>query len=137
MLLVGDGEDREKLETQLNELNLTDKVILTGNVTNVQDYLQVMDVFVLPSRFEGFPIVAVEAQNAGLPVVLSDTITPDVKLTDDTIFLSLKDTMGSVWTEEILRFKNYEREDGSKKIKRAGYDIKSTAETVRILYLSE
>ena len=134
LLLVGDGEDREKIETQIQELSLTDKVILTGNVRNVQDFLQALDVFVFPSFFEGFPIVVVEAQAAGLPVVLSDTILPDVKLTNDTIFLSLKDTLGSVWIEEILRFKNRKREDGSKKIKSAGYDIKSTAEAVRNLY---
>ena len=136
LLLVGDGEDREKLETQLNELNLTDKVILTGNVTNVQDYLQVMDVFVLPSRFEGFPIVAVEAQNAGLPVVLSDTITPDVKLTDEMTFLNLKNTPVSTWADIVLQFKSHKRKDGAEKIKNAGYDIISTAETIRMLYHS-
>ena len=136
LLLVGDGEDREKIETQIKILKLTDKVILTGNVKNVQDYLQAMDVFVLPSHFEGFPIVGVEAQTAGLPVVLSDTITQDVKLTDNTMFLSLKDTPISVWTDEILRLKNYKREDGAEKIKDAGYDIKSTAETIRKLYLN-
>lgn len=135
LLLVGDGEDREKMETQINELKLTDKVILTGNVTNVQDYLQVMDVFVFPSRFEGFPIVAVEAQNAGLPVVLSDTITPDVKLTDEMSFLNLKGTPVSTWTDKILQFKNHRRKNGAEKIKNSGFDIISTAETVRKLYI--
>ncbi len=136
LLLVGDGEDREKIETQINELKLTDKVILIGNVTNVQDYLQVMDVFVFPSRFEGFPIVAVEAQNAGLPVVLSDTITPDVKLTDDMKFLNLKKTPVSIWVDIVLQFKSHKRKDGAVKIKNAGYDIISTAETIRKLYHS-
>ena len=52
------------------------------------------------------------------------------------MFLSLKDTPISVWTDEILRLKNYKREDGAEKIKDAGYDIKSTAETIRKLYLN-
>lgn len=135
LLLVGEGEDREKIEKQIQKLKLTDKVILTGNVRNVQDFLQVMDVFVFPSRFEGFGIVALEAQAAGLPVIASDCVPREAGIVNDMLFLNLKDTSTSVWVNEILKFKNYKRKDGAEIIKSAGYDIKSTSETIRSLYI--
>ena len=134
LLLIGDGEDREKIEMQIQVLGITDKVILTGNVGNVQDYLQAIDVFVFPSRFEGFGIVVLEAQAAGLPCVVSDCVSQEAGIVDDIIFLTLKDTPVSIWTDQILQFMRHKRENGAEKIKRAGYDIKSTAETVRNLY---
>jgi len=137
LLMVGDGEDREEIETQIKELKLTDKVILTGNVENVQDYLQAMDVFVFPSRFEGFGIVVMEAQSAGLPAIVSDSVPQEVGIVDDMIFLDLKDTPIVTWVDKILQFKKHKRKNRAEKVKRAGYDIKSTAETVRKLYLSK
>lgn len=137
LLLIGEGEDRETIETQIQGLGLTDKVILTGNVGNVQDYLQAMDVFVFPSHFEGFGIVVLEAQAAGLPCVVSDCVPQAAGIVDDIVFLNLKDTPVSIWTENIIQFKSYKREDRAELIKNAGYDIKSTAETVRKLYLSK
>ena len=134
LLLVGDGEDKTKIDTLIKSLKLSEKVIMTGNVNNVQDYLHAMDVFVLPSFYEGFPIVAVEAQTAGLPVIASDVITNDIKLTDTMTFLSLKDP-ASVWAEKILQLQHSKRMTDVMTIKGAGYDIRNTAELVREMYL--
>lgn len=136
LLLLGDGEDRAIIERLIEEKDLTSFVTLTGNVDNemVPNYLQAMDVFILPSLFEGLPIVAIEAQAAGLPVVLSDTVTKETRVTDEVSFLSLNDDL-SVWADEILRHRNMKRTDNRTKLVEAGYSIEQTAEQMRRLYL--
>jgi glycosyltransferase involved in cell wall biosynthesis len=71
-LIVGDGEERGKVERMIRELGLLEKTILTGHQENVADYYQVFDVFVLSSLWEGMPYVILEAMALGLPVVASD-----------------------------------------------------------------
>ncbi len=70
--LAGEGELRPQLEAQIKELNLTDKVRLVGLKRNVKEFLSDLDIFVLPSSWEGLGIVLLEAGLAGLPVVASD-----------------------------------------------------------------
>ena len=65
-MLVGEGKLRNEIEEKAAGLGISDSVIMTGNVTNVSDYLQAMDVFIMPSLFEGFGIAGIEAQAAGL-----------------------------------------------------------------------
>ncbi|MBQ7674511.1 MAG: glycosyltransferase [Alphaproteobacteria bacterium] len=134
LLLVGDGEHKKNVKMKIEELHLSEKVIMTGNVNNVQDFLQAMDVFVLPSKYEGFAIAAIEAQTAGLPVIISDTVPRDVKTTDEMVFLNLNKTPVLNWVNAILQFKNYKRRGNTEKIKNAGYDINSTVATIRNLY---
>lgn len=78
LLLVGDGVLRSEIETSAQELGLSGSVCFTGKRTDVPDVLCAMDVFWLPSLFEGVPVSVIEAQAAGLPCVLSDTITCEV-----------------------------------------------------------
>ena len=79
LLLIGDGPEYSKCKELVREYNLEEKIIFTGLVDNVYDYYNVMDVFLLPSHFEGLPIVAIEAQYNGLNVFMSEHITKDVK----------------------------------------------------------
>ena len=72
LLLLGDGELREDLERQIRENRLEDAVLLLGWRTNMEAYFQAMDLFLLPSRFEGLGIAAVEAVASGLPCIVSD-----------------------------------------------------------------
>ncbi len=137
LLLVGDGEDRPMIEQMVHNKNdLSGKVILTGSVSNVPDYLQAMDVFILPSLYEGFAIVALEAQATGLPVIVSDTVPRDVKLTDNASFLSVKEKPYEQWINEILRLQNRQRTSCTEQIIQAGYDISNTAEIVRNIYVN-
>ena len=80
LILIGEGEDREMLIDAGAEHGLTGRVSLTGNVTNVQEYLCAMDVFALPSQYEGLGIVAVEAQATGLPVVASKGVPQEIEI---------------------------------------------------------
>jgi glycosyltransferase involved in cell wall biosynthesis len=72
LLLVGDGRQRRALEERAHSLGLADRVRLTGWVENPRTLMAEVDVFALPSRFEGFPLSVVEAMLAGLPVVAAD-----------------------------------------------------------------
>ena len=134
LLLVGAGEDFEKIKKIVKGKGLEQSVTLTGSVTNVQDYLQAMDVFVLPSRFEGLGIVAIEAQCAGLPVIASDAVPRDAAITDME-FLSLSENTDQ-WADMILSCKSTERKDNSQKSKAAGFDANHTAEVIRRMYIS-
>ena len=101
LLLVGGGEDGTSLEEKVNLLNISDKVIFTGTSTRTNEFYSAMDVFVLPSLYEGLPVVGVEAQCNGLTVITTDNVTLELKLLDSTAFLSLKKPAG-YWAEYIL-----------------------------------
>lgn len=100
LILLSNGELLEKIQQQVNALNLEDCVIFTGVVSNVKEYMDAMDIFLLPSLYEGLPCVCVEAQANGLPCILSETITDEVAFTDDISFLGISDE--EIWAEKIM-----------------------------------
>jgi len=95
LLLVGDGETRTEIERAAKDL----PVLFLGNRRDMPDLYQAMDIFVLPSHFEGLPLSAVEAQAAGLPCILSEAVTQEVGLSQDVTFLPLNIQN---WTDAIL-----------------------------------
>lgn len=102
LLLVGDGHGRAALETQAHSLGLKDVVIFAGQRDDVADLLGALDVFVMPSRYEGLPLVAIEAQAAGVPLVLADTITTEAVVDGGQVtYLSLDDPV-QTWAETAL-----------------------------------
>lgn len=103
LLLVGDGEKRKEIEEKAKKLGLYSDILFVGNVLNVEDYYQVMDCFILPSKFEGLGIVAVEAQVSGLPCILSDAVPKEAKVCDRVLFLSTSSQ--SQWREAIDNIK--------------------------------
>jgi glycosyltransferase EpsF len=115
---------------------LSDDVIFLGVKENIYDYYQAMDIFVLPSRYEGLPVVGVEAQTSGLPCVFSDAMTEDVKQLDSTVFLNLSDSVVK-WSDRIIAFKGYDRVDKSKKLKENGFDIRSESMKLQKFYLDK
>lgn len=134
LLLVGDGELAADIEKQVESKDLRGVVIFTGNVDNVQDYYQAMDCFLLPSLYEGFPFVTVEAQAAGLPCVISTGVPTDVMISSNIFRLDLSDPQA--WVKTILSLRDTPPADNTEKIKAAGYDIEDTAAYLRGLYLS-
>ena len=133
LMLIGDGDDRQILENTAKELGVYDKVIFVGNVTNVQDYLSAMDVFVFPSLYEGLPLSILEVQANGLPCIISDTVPPDVFLTDLIHPLSLKDP-GSDWINKILSVNRQPDKDYSNELKASGFDLETAMEKVYSIY---
>lgn len=82
LLLVGDGELRPTVQAQVEALGMTDCVRLMGQRNDVAEIMQAADLLVLPSLREGLPFVAVEAQAAGLPCLLTSTAAPESRITD-------------------------------------------------------
>lgn len=109
LLLVGEGMLREELEMKVKELNISEDVIFLGSRNDVSDLLQAMDIFVFPSKSEGFGIAVVEAQASGLPCLISDVIPKDAIATDLVVSLSLESD-AKVWSREILKIKDESEE---------------------------
>lgn len=101
--MIGDGHLRQEIENKIQDNNLCDYVILTGGIDNVSSYMSAMDALILPSFFEGLPIVGIEAQVNGLECFFSDSITQEIKISNLAHFISLKDE-SRLWAKEILSF---------------------------------
>lgn len=136
LLLIGSGETMDDVVRESRLQGLYDSITFAGNVNNVNDYLQAMDVFLLPSRFEGLPIVGVEAQAAGLPCIFSDKITNEVNLTKNVCYLPIDGDSAPAWARQALSFSALERVDNAAVLKESGFDVNDTAEKLRQIYLS-
>lgn len=120
-LWVGDGELRTKVEKYIIDNNLTSRVLLLGNRNDINDIYSALDLFVLPTEFEGLGLVFLEAQAAGLECFASDCIPDDVIVTDHIHTIPLEDDIAK-WAREIEKHFPYKRVSGVEKIKKAGYD---------------
>ena len=92
LLLAGTGEKEQELIALVEQLALNNQVVFLGNRSDVAELYQAMDVFVLPSHFEGIPVVGVEAQFADLPCVFSDKVPSEVAFSEKVCFLPLSDS---------------------------------------------
>lgn len=134
LILIGDGELKKDIEEQVKKRDLTKIVIFTGNIINVDEYMQAMDCFVLPSLYEGLPFVGIEAQASGLPIVVSNGVSHELQLTNSVQF---EDLEVNKWVEKIKENKNIKRYDNVLTLKKAGFDITQTASILRDIYLKE
>ncbi len=133
LMLVGTGELLEEMKTKVEKLGLSEKVIFVGQTDEVPKFLQAMDIFVVPSFYEGGPIVGIEAQASDLKCVYSDVISQEMKALDTTVYLSL-DLPASEWAKEVMNKKTQPRKDTTKEIVDAGFDIKTTAKQMVEFY---
>lgn len=122
LLLVGEGEKEASLRKLVRRLGLEEQVLLLGKRADVDRLYQAMDVFLLPSRFEGIPVVGVEAQFSGLPCLFSDQVPSEVKFSPDCRFLSLKESP-TRWADEILSCPVTMEVRNRKQIKSQRYEI--------------
>lgn len=135
LLLIGEGELENEIKKKVINLGLTDCVRFMGVCRNVNELYQAMDLFILPSLFEGLPVSAIEAQASGLKCIFSDNVTKQTTMTDNTEYFSLKLPIDD-WVSEILKWNSgYKRKDTSDSIKTTGYDIKTQAEMLQQYYL--
>ena len=128
------GEFEKKLRTKVEQLNISEKVKFVGVVNNVQDYFQAMDLFVLPSKFEGLGIVLIEAQTSGLQCIAADCVPQETNIFNKVHFEKLEKNS---WSEDILKFDNikYNRQIDNKKINSSEYNIIKAAKNLQNLYL--
>lgn len=135
LILVGDGELIENIKEKAKDFNILDKVIFLGQRQDIPDLLQVFDVFVLPSIFEGLPLVGIEVQAAGVPCVMSKNITNEIKVTELVEFLSLNESALS-WAKKIASFKKHIRKDTYFDLINSGYEEKQASQNLQLYYSS-
>jgi glycosyltransferase involved in cell wall biosynthesis len=133
LLLLGEGGGMERARQLAGELGVDRCVHFLGNHSNVYDYYQAMDYFVYPSRFEGLPGTVVEAQAAGLKVLMSDTICGEVAVTGLVHTMSITGEP-SGWADYIMETGVYERRSHVEEMKRAGFDVGAQAERMMAFY---
>ncbi|MCM1154148.1 MAG: glycosyltransferase [Ruminococcus flavefaciens] len=134
LLLLGDGYLEKEIKDQVTQYGIGEKVIFAGAVDNVEDYLQAMDIFAFPTRFEGLGIVLIEAQAAGLKCIAGDKVPRETELTENIVYLELNKEK---WVEEILRYKGgYHRVKTGEQIRRGGYDITQEIKRLEKIYLT-
>lgn len=134
LVLAGIGELQQAARQKAEELGLAEAVRFLGFRSDVARLLQGMDVFVMPSLYEGFPVTAVEAQAAGLPCVFSDTITREAKILEAVEYLPL-DAPLQRWADAILGLAGTTQRDACyQELARKGYDVKTMAERLLRIY---
>ena len=136
-----DGELRNNIESQIEQLGLTDAVVLTGMVNEAERYLSAMDCFVFPSSWEGLPLSVLEAQVNGLACVVSDKVTREVGLTDNIYFLPIgrdEEELTEEWAYAISNLRSISRKNQSAQnceaVGAAGFDIRLNVSRLEEVY---
>ena len=134
LLLVGEGELRAELEAKAARLGIAQDVKFLGVQSDTSVWYQAMDVFVMPSLFEGLPVVGMEAQASGLPCVFSTGVTEEVLLRPDSCRISLEQP-DEAWAAVLKDADRNlpDRAQAAAQVRAAGYDIRQ--ETLRLQQL--
>jgi len=138
LMLIGTGELFNDIKEKAKELKIDSNVIFLGQQSNINELMQAMDIFALPSIYEGLPVTLIEAQATGMKCIISDVITDEVCVTNLIVKESLTNSVQQ-WGETILKeCKNINRLDNNikEKIIENGYDIKTTVVWLENFYES-
>lgn len=133
LLLIGEGDKYLEVKEQVKNEGMEKNITFLGVRTDVEDLLQGMDIMVLPSLYEGFPVIALEAQASGLRIILSDNITNKVKITDLVEFESLNKSYEK-WIQKILATNIKDRNDYYKLVISSGYDVSDNVKELVNIY---
>lgn len=133
LVLVGHGYLKEKIREQALKLGIGSKVHFLGVRNDIPDLMQLFDIFLFPSLYEGLPMTLIEAQAAGLKIIASKSISDEVDVTGLIEFHDLnKDE--DYWAEIILKNLSYNRANTHDKMVTANYDIENNAEKLLQFY---
>lgn len=137
LLLVGEGDDLQKLKEKTESMGLSDKVIFYGVTDKPHNLFCAMDVLAFPSLFEGLGIVAIEAQASGLPVICSEFVPHEAKVSDLATVQPLSDGV-SGWVEALRHIQiQTEREKYTDIVKKSGFDIHEVAFRMEKIFKGE
>lgn len=137
LVLVGNGVKKMEIIESVKKFNLQDKVILIDNTSDVASYLSSFDVMIFPSFYEGYPNIVLEAQTNGLPIIISNTITKEVMLTDNCFSLPIDSE--KIWVEKLLELQKNKlnttfREAQANRIRDLGKDVSKEIKLIENLY---
>lgn len=136
LLIIGDGDLKDGMLERIKEYGIEDKVLYLGRREDIKQFYNAMDCFLLPSLYEGLPVVGVEAESCGLPMFFSTEIPKESSPCADLgVFVGL-DKSASEWAQEVVKkIKNTERKDHRSEVKAAGFD--SVTEARKLLQYYE
>lgn len=135
LVLIGDGPLLNEIKNKVDILGISKNVKFIGKTTEVNSYMQAMDILLLPSHYEGLPVVLIEAQALGLPCLVSDKVSQEAKITELVKFIPIEDS--DIWIKNIKNQCIEENRDSKKwhiDIKNSGYDISKNSENMKCLY---
>lgn len=139
LLLVGDGPLLHTISKRVKGLDLDKSVIFTGSIDNVGEYMNAMDMVIMPSLFEGLPLTLIEEQANGLPILAADTITKDANIASLIKYMPLTES-ASNWAKraiEIITEQTHKEKSSEKAIRmiqKTQYDIKSVTKVLSLYY---
>lgn len=133
LLLIGDGPLKNQIEDKVAKLGLQDKVVFTGVRSDVADLYNAMDVFVLPSFYEGLPVVGVEVQTNGLPFICSSNVTKEILITNRVKLMDLSSGVDA-WKDVICKYAGKNRIKAEAEIMNSGFDITVEAKKLEKMY---
>ena len=136
LLLVGTGPLEDQIIKKIKDLNLEDKIIITKNRQDVNEIMSALDCLIFPSIFEGIPLTLIEAQTAGVPIYISNTINPKSKVIDNGMVISLKNEP-KIWAETIINDNHHriEKEKCFNLMKKTNFNIDTEAKKIENIYL--
>ncbi len=126
LLLIGDGPLFDDTRRKVEALGIADAVLFAGPTDRIEDDYQAMDVFVLPSLYEGLAVVLVETQLAGLPILTSDTVTREIACSDAMRYLPLG-AGADAWADAAEDLARMGRQGVPQALLEGGYDIARAA----------
>lgn len=136
LLFIGDGPLINSIKQRAVDLGISDQVMFLGSRNDVANLLQAIDVFVMPSLWEGLSIATIEAQASGLPLILSNKVSKLTKITDNVSFLNLSDI--DSWIKKITYYRNnFIRGNQLLNVRKAGYDMRDTVNKIQAIYVNE
>lgn len=136
LLLAGQGPLINEIKKKVECLGIKDSVIFLGQINDTNELYQAFDIFLLPSLYEGLPVVGVEAQASGLLCFFSSEMTKETKILDTTIFMSIKES-ASRWAKSICDNSSvFERKNTKAEVRKNGFDINSESKKIENQYLN-
>lgn len=138
LMLIGKGVLMDVIKEKVRVLALEDKVLFIGSTPDVHKYLSAMDIFLLPSHYEGVPLTLIEAQCNGIKCIASNNVPEEVNLTDSIRFLPINNGtsswVGTIENTDISDDRSNLSADWIEKITDAGYNIDTQATQLLNLY---
>lgn len=136
LVIAGDGPLREALHSQAQALGIGDVVLFLGQRDDVPELYQAFDAFLLPSHFEGFGIVGVEAQCSGLPCFFSCGVPPEIDFTENCLFLPINEKNSeSLWSQSLLeKIKSFQRMDQTTALQYSNFEISNMIKKLEYQY---
>lgn len=135
LLIAGDGPQRDYLERIVTGMGIADKVTFLGYVKELSGYYSAMDVLLFPSFYEGLPMVLIEAQCNGLPILASDCVTNEAVMSEEMLKRLPLDASDSTWACSLAACKRGDPLAAVRLVKQHGFALQSTLEAVEKVYL--